>query len=631
MAKLFSDKYEIIEEIASGGMGVLYKANQLNLNRVVALKVLHTQFTSDPSFLKRFDREARAMARLDHQNIIRVYDVGQHENSHYIVMEYFPGKDLRWMTVEKGSFTPEETVEITIQIAEALSFAHEHGIIHRDIKPGNIMILNRKIVKVGDFGIAAAADEVSLTATGQVLGTPEYMAPEQAKGEPFDGRADLYALGLVMYKMLTGSSPYEGLSKMAIVGKLIYEKEDSALIYKQPVSNQLQQIILKLIKKDASLRYPNARALIDDLNELRESLILEAAQRKFRLKGGAAEATAALETGAVPKESVTPSPAMSASLAGSGEATATLKRSPEMAAAMTSGPTVVTAAPKSNNTMAIGIGIGAVALVGALVVYGLWPVSQETQTTAPATTPSSSSVPSEPSAGTGIQPAVSAEKNAPAVSNPPPVSLKNEAPSVPADKPMDRNAKTERPLQKPTADKKPSEKKPAVAVAKRETEASHSTASPTPPASSPVEPNAAPKQEEAPKVAAVAPPGVETQPLRPDQIEKERILAIVKRQEEAFESKNVDLYLADLIKGGGDQRKEIIKVFEQYARIDVAFEVQDLDLAGDSATLKMVQNTRLVSKSMRPDQRTKTKVLWELGKVENNWKIRETKVLEKLQ
>ncbi len=364
MAKLFSDKYEIIEEIASGGMGVLYKANQLNLNRVVALKVLHPQFTSDPSFLKRFDREARAMARLDHQNIIRVYDVGQHENSHYIVMEYFPGKDLRWMTVEKGSFTPEETVEITIQIAEALSFAHEHGIIHRDIKPGNIMINERKIIKVGDFGIAAAADEVSLTATGQVLGTPEYMAPEQAKGEPFDGRADLYALGLVMYKMLTGSSPYEGLSKMAIVGKLIYEKEDSTLVYKQPVSNQLQQIILKLIKKDASLRYPNARALIDDLNELRESLIIESAQRKLRLKSGAAEATAALETAGAAKESVTPFPPISASSAASGEATATLKRSPEMAAAMTSGSTGVTAAPKSNNTRAIGIGMGAAALVG---------------------------------------------------------------------------------------------------------------------------------------------------------------------------------------------------------------------------------------------------------------------------
>ena len=605
MAKLFSDKYEIIEEIASGGMGVLYKANQLNLNRVVALKVLHAQFTSDPSFLKRFDREARAMARLDHQNIIRVYDVGQHENSHYIVMEYFPGKDLRWMTVEKGSFTPEETVEITIQIAEALAFAHEHGIIHRDIKPGNIMISDRKIIKVGDFGIAAAADEVSLTSTGQVLGTPEYMAPEQAKGEPFDGRADLYALGLVMYKMLTGSSPYEGLSKMAIVGKLIYEKEDSTLIYKQPVSNQLQQIILKLIKKDASLRYPNARALIDDLNELRESLIIESAQRKLRLKSGAAEATAALETGAVPKESVTPAPAMSASPAGSGEATATLKRTPEMAAAMTSGPTVVTAAPKSNKPMVIGIGIGAVALAGALAVYGLWPVRQEPQTTAPAAPPSSEAATS-PSVSTEIQPAVPAAENGPTVSDRPAVPNPPQAPS-----------KKEPP-------KKPSEKKKVVAVAKQEIE----TPRPTPPrpVPPPVETKPTPLKE-----ASIVPPGVETQPLRPDQIEKERILAIVKRQEEAFESKNVELFLADLAKAGNEQRKEISNVFEQYARLDVSFEVQELNLAADSATLKMIQSTRLVFKGSRPDQKTKTKVLWELSKVENNWKIRDTKVLEKMQ
>jgi serine/threonine-protein kinase len=565
----------------------------------VALKVLHTQFTSDPSFIKRFDREARAMARLDHQNIIRVYDVGQHENSHYIVMEYFPGKDLRWMTVEKGSFTQEETVEITIQIAEALAFAHEHGIIHRDIKPGNIMISDRKIVKVGDFGIAAAADEVSLTATGQVLGTPEYMAPEQAKGEPFDGRADLYALGLVMYKMLTGSSPYEGLSKMAIVGKLIYEKEDSTLTYKQPVSSQLQQIILKLIKKDASLRYPNARALIDDLNELRESLIIEAAQKKLRLKSGAAEATAALETGAATKESVTPAPAISASPAGSGEATAALKRSPEMAAAMTSGPTVVTAAPKSKKRLAIGIGISAAALVGVMIVYGLWPARQETQTTAPTPPPPSVSAPMEQTSRSAAAPSTPSAVNSPVVSN------RQSTPNPSSD-----------------SSKKETPKKP---------KAPRSTTSPTPPASSPVEPKAAPKQEESPKVAAVVPPGVEMQPPRPDQVERDWILAIVKRQEEAFESKNVDLAMVDLATSDNELRKEITKVFEQYARIEMSFDVQDLTLTGDSATLKMIQSTRLVSKGTRPEQKTRTKVLWELSKVENSWKIRDTKVLEKLQ
>ncbi|HEY5594395.1 MAG TPA: hypothetical protein VIL61_04465, partial [Nitrospiria bacterium] len=345
--------------------------------------------------------------------------------------------------------------------------------------------------------------------------------------------------------------------------------------------------------------------LIDDLNELRESLIIESAQRKLRLKSGAAEATAALETSAASKEAVTPPPAISVSPAASGEATATLKRSPEMAAAMTSGPTVVTAAPKSNKPMAIGIGIGAVALVGVLAVYGLWPARQETQTPAPAAPPSSEAATS-PSVSTEIQPAVPAAENGPTVSDRPAVPNPPQAPS-----------KKEPP-------KKPSEKKKVVAVAKQEIE----TPRPTPPrpVPPPVETKPTPLKE-----ASIVPPGVETQPLRPDQIEKERILAIVKRQEEAFESKNVELFLADLAKAGNEQRKEISNVFEQYARLDVSFEVQELNLAADSATLKMIQSTRLVFKGSRPDQKTKTKVLWELSKVENNWKIRDTKVLEKMQ
>ncbi|MBI3995936.1 MAG: hypothetical protein HY349_08175, partial [Nitrospirae bacterium] len=199
---------------------------------------------------------------------------------------------------------------------------------------------------------------------------------------------------------------------------------------------------------------------------------------------------------------------------------------------------------------------------------------------------------------------------------------KKETPSV--------QPKTDRPIQKPAADGKPSEKKSSekkteVASVKQDTKPSRPSEAPSSPAPSPVEPKTEPQRE-----AAVVPPGVETQPLRPDQIERERILAIVKRQEEAFESKNVELFMADLAKADNEQRKEINKVFEEYARIDVSFEVQELNLGSDSATLKMIQSTRLVFKRARPDQKTKTKVLWELGKVENNWKIRDTKVLEKL-
>jgi serine/threonine protein kinase len=515
-------------------------------------------------------------------------------------MEYFPGKDLRWMMVEKGSITPQETVEIAIQIAEALSFAHENGIVHRDIKPGNIMISDRKVIKVGDFGIAAAADEVSLTSTGQVLGTPEYMAPEQAKGEALDGRADLYALGLVMYKMLTGSSPYEGLSKMAIVGKLIYEKEESALIYKQPVSNQLQQIIQKLIKKDASLRYPTARALIDDLNELRESLMLESAQQKLRHKSGAAEATAALETYAVSKDSVTPFPPMSASPAVSGEPTTALKRSPEMAAAMTSGPMVVTTAPKTKSPTAIGIGVGAAVLAGVLIVYGVWPSHQESKTPSP-TVPPSSGAETSPSASMEIQPAAPGAENRPAVPNPPQTPSKKETPNK-------------------SSDKKPPGRKTEVAVSRQEAQ------SPARPAAPAVEP-----KEAAPREAAIVPPKVETPPpLPPEEIEKEKILAIVKRQENAFESRDVDLYLLDLASVSNEDRKGYVKFFEQYSRIDVKFDIEEIKVTGDSATLKMIQTSRLVLKGRPGEQLKKIKVLWELGRTENNWKILHTKVLEKL-
>lgn len=587
MAKQFSDKYEIIEEIASGGMGVLYKANQLNLNRIVALKVLHTQFTSDPSFIKRFDREARAMARLDHQNIIRVYDVGQHENAHYIVMEYFPGKDLRWITVEKGSFTQEETVGVAIQIAEALSFAHEHGIIHRDIKPGNIMMNDRKIVKVGDFGIAAAADEVSLTATGQVLGTPEFMAPEQARGEPIDGRADLYALGLVIYKMLTGSSPYEGLSKMAIVGKLIYEKEETVLTYQQPVSDQLQQIILKLVRKNAAERYADASAVIQDLHALREGLLLEAAQRKLRLKGGAIEATTALETAAIPKD-LSPAAEVSA-----------------------------TTAPRSKKIVRVGIGIGVTVAVGVLVTFALWPARQVSETPSSGGPPSSVSAPAKPATPTEAQSAVSLGPNAPSVAGTP-------AASTP---PVIASKKEEPPRRSPPTTP---EKKMEVAAIKQETQAPSPEVLPRP-APSPVEPTPAPQKESVPKEAAVVPPERETQPPRLEEVDRERILAVVKRQEKAFESKDVDLYLSDLIAVTGEQRKEITNVFERYAEIEISFDIQELNLDGGSATLRMTQATRLVSKGSRSKQRTETRVLWGLTKVGDQWKIRDTKVLEKVE
>lgn len=266
--QLFSGKYEIQGEIARGGMGIVYKAVHKSLNRTVALKVLHAQYTGDASFVKRFQREARAMARLDHENIIRVYDVSDEQNAQFIVMEFFPGKDLKQVILEKGPLSLEQALSVSVQMAEALAYAHAQGIVHRDIKPSNVMVDNRGKVKLADFGIAAATDEISVTATGQIIGTPEYMSPEQARGEAMDGRSDLYSLGIVLYEMLTGATPFERLSRMSIIAKLIYEPQEFNLTFPDHVPSPIQAIVQSLLRKQAQDRIADAATLIDQIRNL---------------------------------------------------------------------------------------------------------------------------------------------------------------------------------------------------------------------------------------------------------------------------------------------------------------------------------------------------------------------------
>jgi serine/threonine protein kinase len=266
--QFFSEKYEILGEIARGGMGVVYKAMHKTLNRTVAIKILHPQYAGDPSFLKRFQREARAMARLDHENIIRVYDVAEDQGAQCIVMEFFPGKDLKQVILEKGPFAPDRAIAVALQMAEALTYAHAEGIVHRDIKPGNVMIDSRGRVKLADFGIAAATDEISVTATGQIIGTPEYMSPEQARGEAIDGRSDLYSLGIVLYEMLTATTPFERLSRMSIIAKLLYEPKEFELSFPVSVSASIQELVRNLLKKQAENRIPDAETLAVHMKNL---------------------------------------------------------------------------------------------------------------------------------------------------------------------------------------------------------------------------------------------------------------------------------------------------------------------------------------------------------------------------
>ncbi|HET6370657.1 MAG TPA: serine/threonine-protein kinase, partial [Nitrospiria bacterium] len=266
--ELFSGKYEIQGEIARGGMGVVYKAVHASLNRTVAIKVLHPQFAGDPDFLKRFQREARAMARLDHEHVIRVFDVGEEQGAPYIVMEYFEGKDLKRVMLDRGLFSPEEALAVTYQVADALAYAHARGIVHRDIKPGNIMLDARGKAKIADLGIAAAANEVSVTATGQIIGTPEYMSPEQARGGPLDGRSDLYSLGMVLYKMVTGKTLFDGISQMSIVGKLLHEGEEFVFSFPADVPDSLQRLVGSLLKRRSEDRVASAKALMGEIKGL---------------------------------------------------------------------------------------------------------------------------------------------------------------------------------------------------------------------------------------------------------------------------------------------------------------------------------------------------------------------------
>lgn len=205
--KLLGNRYEIIEKIGSGGMATVYKAKCLVLKRFVAVKVLRDEFTTDEEFIKRFNVEAQAVASLTHPNIVSVYDVGHEGNLYYIVMELVKGKTLKEIIVEDGALGWKWSVKIAMQIASALETAHRNNIIHRDIKPHNIIITEDGVAKVTDFGIAKAVSNSTITAFGTTIGSVHYFSPEHARGGFTDARSDLYSLGVVMYEMVTGRVP----------------------------------------------------------------------------------------------------------------------------------------------------------------------------------------------------------------------------------------------------------------------------------------------------------------------------------------------------------------------------------------------------------------------------------------
>ena len=259
--RLLGNRYEIIEKIGNGGMATVYKAKCHVLNRYVAVKILRDEFTTDEEFIKRFEIEAQSAASITHPNIVSVYDVGTEGNLYYIVMELIQGKTLKEIILEeRGALPWKWSLNIAIQIASALEIAHKTNIVHRDIKPHNIIITEDGVAKVTDFGIAKAVSNSTITAFGTTIGSVHYFSPEHARGGYTDSKSDLYSLGVVMYEMLTGKVPFDADTPVSVALKHMQEEPKKASEINQNIPVAVNEIIMKALKKDANLRYQSATA-----------------------------------------------------------------------------------------------------------------------------------------------------------------------------------------------------------------------------------------------------------------------------------------------------------------------------------------------------------------------------------
>lgn len=262
----FGTRYRPERLIARGGMADVYEARDLLLDRLVALKVLFPELSTNPTFVERFRREAQSAAALSHPNIVSVYDWGPANSTYFIAMELVTGSTLADVIRESGRVAPGRAAVIGADVALALAFAHRHGVVHRDIKPSNVLLTEDGMVKVADFGIArAVTNDEDLTQTGAVLGTATYISPEQARGEDLDGRSDLYSLGIVMYEMLTGSAPFLAETPIAVAYKHVTERPAAPRSINPAIPPALETIVLKCLQKDRANRYADASELRSDL------------------------------------------------------------------------------------------------------------------------------------------------------------------------------------------------------------------------------------------------------------------------------------------------------------------------------------------------------------------------------
>ena len=266
VGKVIGNRYEILEKIGEGGMATVYKARCNILKRYVAVKVLREEYTTDEEFIKRFNTEAQAAASLTHPNIVSIFDVGHEDNVYYIVMELVQGKTLKEIINEDGVLPWKWSINIAIQVASALETAHKNNIVHRDIKPHNIIITEDGIAKVTDFGIAKAVSNSTITAFGTTIGSVHYFSPEHARGGYTDAKSDIYSLGVVMYEMLTGRVPFDADTPVSIALKHMQEKPVEPMKLNPSIPFAINKIIMKAMEKEPSLRYQNATEMLKDLS-----------------------------------------------------------------------------------------------------------------------------------------------------------------------------------------------------------------------------------------------------------------------------------------------------------------------------------------------------------------------------
>jgi eukaryotic-like serine/threonine-protein kinase len=280
VGEVIADRYELEEAVDHGGMSSVYRGHDRLLERTVALKVLHAHFGDDAEYVERFRREARAVAQLSHPNIVTVIDRGSSDGHQFIVFEYVDGENLKQLLERGGPLSVDRTLELGIQIADALAFAHAHDLVHRDVKPQNILIDSAGDAKVTDFGIARSLDvEHGVTQTGTVLGTSNYLSPEQAAGEAVTTATDTYSLGVVLYELLTGEVPFRGDNLVVVAMKHVTEHPPSLLDQRADVPPRLARAVERALEKDPALRFASMDAFANELRRCRDELGGPAAER----------------------------------------------------------------------------------------------------------------------------------------------------------------------------------------------------------------------------------------------------------------------------------------------------------------------------------------------------------------